>query len=194
MRIHPFPTHMKSPVLSLLLILCLSFLSLPALAQDETQVQLISCAKGETVQIAGDLSAGQQIPIDWAASSQVACFPATRFVEFQGNHVFYRVELPRYSKIIITVQPEGRKRINLYGMSQGADPSRHAVPPQITTAASCEAAYPKYVGTPNLSQGGASQSIELNAINNPYSILIGVAGARDVLEGGFTLQVQIADR
>jgi hypothetical protein len=32
------------------------------------------------------------------------------------------------------------------------------------------------------------------AINNPYSILIGVAGARDVLEGAFTLQVHISDR
>ena len=185
---------MKSSLFSLLLLLCLSFLSLPALAQDETQVQIISCAKGETVQIAGDLSAGQQIPIDWAASSQVACFPATRFVEFQGNHVFYRVELPRYSKIIITVQPEGRKRINLYGIRQGVNASMQAVPPHVSVAGSCEAGYPIYAGNPNLSKGGDSQSIEFMAINNPYSILIGVAGAREVLDGGFTLQVQIADR
>lgn len=185
---------MKSLCFSLLFAVGLIFSTLPAWAQEDAAVELIACEKGETVQLIGDLSAGQQISIDWAASSQVACFPATRFVEFRGNHLFYRVDLPRYSKVIITVKPTGRQRINLYGISQGADPSRHAVPPQITSGVSCEASYPKYYGEPNLSKGGETRSIELNAINNPYSVLIGVAGARDVLEGEFTLQVEVTDR
>jgi hypothetical protein len=185
---------MKFTLVSLLVALSMIAWALPARAQEEAAVLSISCEKGQTVQVKGDLSAGQQIPLDWAASSQVACFPATRFVEFQGNHLFYRVELPRYSKIIISVKPEGRQRINLYGIRQGTNAGIQPVPPHVSVASSCEAGYPIYAGNPNLSKGGDTQNIEFMAINNPYSILIGVAGAREVLEGGFTLQVQISDR
>ena len=160
---------------------------------DNTTVWTVECPKGQAVMVEGDLKEGKVIPLDWAASSQVACFPATRFVEFQGSHIFYRVELPRYSKLIATVKPVGKERINIYGIRQSSNASYHSVPPDISSA-SCEADYPMYAGRPNLKQGGETQDIELIAINNPYSILIGVAGAKDVMEGGFELTISIGDR
>ena len=135
----------------------------------------------------GDLSTGEILSLDFADNSDVACFPATRFYEFQGKHVFYRVDIPPKSVTTFTVSPKNKKdRINIYGfrMKQGSDAS----PPNISNV-SCEAAYPKYVGTPKLSRSNKAQSIEFAAIQKSYTILIGVAGAKGVESGEFTLDI-----
>lgn len=179
---------------SYLFALCLTFVVLPGFAQDDVQVLTIACEKGQAVAVEGNVSDGREIPLQWAASSQIACFPATRFQEFKGNHIFYRVDLPRYSKITIRVEPQDGKRINLYGIRQGVNASMQAIPPYIQVASSCEADYPIYAGHTDMSKGGETQDIEFIAINNPYSILIAVAGAQDVTEGDFQLVVEIGDR
>ncbi|RMG74316.1 MAG: hypothetical protein D6722_02625 [Bacteroidetes bacterium] len=181
-------------LLPLLLVLGLALLRPESDGPTEPEVTPLSCAKGESIRLTGELAQGQPMPLDWAASSQVACFPATRFAEFEGHHQLYRVDLPRYSRIRIRVVPEGRHRINVYGLRQGTHPSMQAVPPAISVAGSCEASYPIYAGEPDLSRGGEPQEIEFIAINNPYSILIGVAGARGVTAGAYTLEVSIGDR
>lgn len=180
--------------LSLLLGLGLALRTPEDASQPAHEVTPLTCAKGETLRVAGDLAQGQLMPLDWAASSQVACFPATRFIEFQGHHVLYRVDLPRYAKMTIRVVPKGRDRINLYGIRQGANPAMQSVPPAVSVAGACEAAYPIYAGAPNLKRGGEPQEIEFMAINNPYSILIGVAGALGVTSGDYTLEITIGDR
>ena len=155
------------------------------------KVYSLQAVKGKTMSYNGDLSEGKHFPLDWAATSSMACFPATRFEEFRGNHIFYVFELPRYSKVKVTVVPTDGKRINIYGMS-GHDGK--SLPPAITHCVSCEAGYEKYVGKPNLNKSAGAQTIEFMAINNPYKILIGVAGAKGVDSGKFQLQVSLGDR
>jgi len=146
----------------------------------------------QVLSLEADLSEGQTIPLAWASSSQVACFPATRFNEYKGNHVFYRVDLPAQSQITITVDPKNNKRINLYALRMGVDD--RMTPPEIQVVGSCEASYPIYAGTPNYQERAKAQSVEFMSIRNPYSILIGVAGAENVLSGAYDLNIEITSR
>ncbi len=146
----------------------------------------------QVLNLDADLSEGQTIPLTWASSSQVACFPATRFNEFKGNHVFYRVDLPAQSQMTITVKPNNNKRINLYAMRMGVED--RMTPPDIQVVGACEASYPIYAGTPNYQTRAKAQSVEFMSIRNPYSILIGVAGAENVLSGSYDLNIEISSR
>lgn len=161
-------------------------------AQDTLQA-VTNLEVAPVVAVSGNLNTGRQIPLRWAANSSVACFPATRFNEFEGNHLFYRITLPAYAQMKITVTPKNAKtRINLYALRLGVNSD--VLPPDISRAVSCEASYPIWAGTPNLSAHSEAQSVEYISIRNPYSILIGVAGATGVLAGEFDLQVEITER
>jgi len=143
--------------------------------------------------VKGDLKTGNQIPLEWAASSQMACFPATRFNEYQGNHLFYRVTLPAQSEMEITVTPKNKKhRINVYALRLGS--SNQGVPPNLPSAISCEAAYPIYAGTPNYNIAATSKTVEYMSIRKAYTIVIGVAGAVGVTEGEFELAILTNNR
>lgn len=143
--------------------------------------------------IIGDLSKGATMPIRWAADSQMACFPATRFYEFKGNHILYRIQMPAYSELKITVTPKSkRRRINVYALRLGIN--NYGSLPGLTSAISCEASYPIYAGTPNIKAPSKPQSVEYISVNKPYNILIGVAGAEGVLDGEYKLEVEIKSR
>ncbi|MCP4441029.1 MAG: hypothetical protein GY810_19065 [Aureispira sp.] len=150
----------------------------------EASVTAIPTIKGEIKTLKGNLEVGKQIPLDWAQNSNVACFPGTRFESYRGNHVFYTLELPRYSKLKVTLLPKDRNaNINIYGFS-GHDGS--TLPPDIHRCVSCEADY--------YSDDTGAKSINFMAINNPYKVLIAVAGGRDVLAGEYELKVELTDR
>ena len=141
----------------------------------------------------GNLNTGFSIPLKWAENSSVACFPGTRFNEYMGNHILYRVQMPAAAKINIQVTPKNKKhRINLYALRLGAD--NMSTPPNITSAISCEASYPIYAGKPNYNKAAKPQSVEYISINKPYTILIGVAGAEGVTEGDFELEILMGSR
>ena len=145
------------------------------------------------VQVNGNLKNGCTMPLRWAENSSVACFPGTRFNEFLGNHILYSIELPAASKMKITVTPKSKKkRINLYALRLGANNSDS--PPNISRAISCEASYPIYAGKPNLRKPSKPQSVEYISIRKPYTIVIGVAGAKGVVEGDFDLEIEISQR
>jgi hypothetical protein len=151
----------------------------------------IKVNKGQTTSFKGNIKEGEKITLNWAALSNMACFPATRFVEFEGNHLFYWVDLPVRSEMYITVKPLNGKRINVYAYS-GFDGS--TLPPDVVSCVSCEAGYEKWsaMKTPkNFQKSAGNQTIRLNAINNPYRVLIGVAGAKGVLEGDFELTISV---
>jgi len=176
-----------------LIVLTLSLcLAISAFTQSEEPPVTDLDFKSEVV-VNSNLNEGQQIPLDWAQNSAVACFPGTRFIEFQGNHVFYRIQMPPAADMDITVTPKSKKsRINVYALRLGAD--NMASPPDISRAISCEAAYPKYVGTPNLNVASKAQTVEYMSIKKPYTILIAVAGAKDVLEGDYELKISTKTR
>ncbi len=162
------------------------------MAQEEYPVTDIELT-GNTTVITGNLEAGKTMPLRWAESSQVACFPGTRFVEFQGNHVLYRMVMPPYSELKITVTPKDRKnRTNIYALRLGAN--NYDLPPNIVRAISCEAGYPLYAGNPNLRAPAKPQSVEYISVNKPYNIVIGVAGAKDVLSGEYELKIELKSR
>ncbi len=149
-----------------------------------------SFSVGDSRTVSGNVSNGEQLDeLDWAALSNVACFPATRFIEFEGNQVFYSVEIPQGAELIVTVTPTGeRKRINLYGYIEYNGSNT----PPVTSVTSCEAGYELYVGTPDLNAPGEPQDISFaQAVNNGFTALIVVSGARDVLEGEYDLTFEL---
>lgn len=150
-------------------------------------VTTIEAKSGATVEVKGNLSAGKIIPLTFAAKSNVACFPATEFDNFKGNHVFYAFSLPKESVATITAVPDDAKTdINLYAAQVGATDFSH-VPPNLPSATACEASYDQKTD----SNPGVTEKVTLNATTNPYNVIIGVAGPKGVTAGGFTLKVDL---
>jgi len=161
--------------------------------QNMRQVYQLQAPQNQTSLFEGNLEQGQTMPLRWAENSSVACFPGTRFVEFQGNHVLYRMQMPAYSDLKITVQPKDPKhRINIYALRLGIN--NMGTPPDISSAISCEAGYPIYAGQPNLNAPAEPKSVSYISVARPYNILIGVAGAKEVLEGGYELKIELKER
>ncbi|MDZ4838226.1 MAG: hypothetical protein SGJ27_30960 [Candidatus Melainabacteria bacterium] len=162
-----------------------------AATQTVTAITVGSPAKPSSVE--GNINAGKKISLGWAELSNVACFPATRFEQFDGNHVFYRVPMSASSSLKITMTPKDNAAINLYALRQSAA-GNQPVPPDVTTAISAEASYPKYArisATKKIqNKDDGVRKIEFTSVGNPYSILIGVAGANGLTEGGFKLNVE----
>lgn len=184
---------MKLRLLTVLLLL----LSIGALAESVSVTPLNLPEGSNTGEISGNISTGQIIPMRWAESSAVALVPATRFEQFNGNQLFYQIELPAASNINIKLMPKDGKKINLYALRQSAQ-SELQVPPNVTSAISSEASYPKYA---NLGGGRKVQNkdkgyreVEFMSVDRPYSILIGVAGAEGETEGDFVMRIEITGR
>lgn len=159
-------------------------------ATQET-VQVLKCqdqALGTKMVYEGDLSKGVIIQdLSWAWNSSVACFPATQQQSFQGNHVVYQTSIPKYSKMIVTIEPENGQELSLYGYQVGT--SSNYVVPNLPSCVSCEA--------DNNQMGKATsnkRSIEFIAINHPYKVYIGVAGAKGVTSGKFKLTIEVIPR
>ncbi|REJ79168.1 MAG: hypothetical protein DWQ47_00020 [Acidobacteria bacterium] len=154
-------------------------------------------ADSDTGMISGKLSDGQKLSsLRWAENSSVACFPGTRFEQFDGSHVFYRVTLPAASSMKIVLKPEDGKKINLYALRQSARGDQ-PVPPNVSRAISCEASYPIYANvsaTRRVQNEDTGRKVEYISVNSPYSILIGVAGAEGLTEGSFDLYIEIKPR
>jgi hypothetical protein len=170
-------------------------------AQTETapKVTLVTMpANSEAGEITGSIKDGQKINLRWAESSQVACFPGTRFEMFDGNQVFYRITLPAASSMVITLTPKDNAQLSLYALRQGSNPRDQAVPPNVTRAISCEASYPIYANISKTrvvkNKDDGTRKVEYISVNSPYSILIGVAGAKGLTEGDFTLNFTIKPR
>ncbi|MCC6623646.1 MAG: hypothetical protein IT385_20480 [Deltaproteobacteria bacterium] len=145
--------------------------------------------RGGKAKVSGSLDKGHVIPLDWAASSAVACFPTNHFDAFAGRHVLYRFELPARSVATITLRgKDPQKDVNLYAYR--AAPGERLVPPEIT-GTSCEAKYgvaPRAGARPN---PGQAESVEMVAADNPYTIYVGVAGYKGVEAGGFELEIGV---
>ncbi|MBK9143192.1 MAG: hypothetical protein IPM23_11890 [Candidatus Melainabacteria bacterium] len=173
-------------------------MALPAFAGESAEaVHAISLDGGKPAVVTGNISSGKKIPLDWAARSSVACFPGTRFEMFDGNHVFYRVELPARSQMKIRLVPKDRSRvINLYALRQGAG-GEQPVPPDVDSAISAEASYPLYAktGTRTIrNSDDGTRKIDFISVDKPYSILIGVAGGKGSVEGEYELSVAVDRR
>lgn len=188
---------MHRVIYTFLLILCTA---LAVSAQDTpnvvvTPVRLADDATSGV--ITGNIADGVQIPMRWAESSSVGLVPGTRFEQFNGNQVFYRITLPEASVINLKLIPTEGKKINLYALRQSMNPP-HEVPPNVTSAISARASYPMYANTGGgqrvSNPDNGHREISLMSINDPYSILVGVSGAEGETEGQFHLMIEILPR
>lgn len=150
-------------------------------------------------EVIGNIKDGKVLSsLRWAEQSNVACFPGTRFEMFNGNHVLYRVTLPAASAMTVTVTPKDNAQISLYALRQGNALNEQTAPPNVTSAISCEASYPIYANLPGgrtvKNKDDGTRKIEYISVGSPFSILIGIAGAKAATDGEFTLKVEIKPR
>lgn len=168
--------------------------------QKPIKVTPLSLASNSTIgEVTGNIEDGQILSsLRWAEQSNVACFPGTRFEMFNGNHVFYRITLPVASAMTVTVTPKNNAEINLYALRQGTTATDQTVPPNVKSAISCEASYPKYANLPGgrvaRNKDDGVRKVEYISVGSPFSILIGVAGAKGLTSGEFTMKVEIKSR
>lgn len=143
-----------------------------------------------TVSYQGDLSDGQQISdLSWAANGSVACFPATKNQKFSGNHVFYSTTIPKRSEMFIKIIPKNKKQnFSLYAYQVGMN--NEQLPPNLNSCVTCEADYKWDYKRRGKTQDHTRQ-VRLNAINNPYKVVIGVVGAEGLTDGEFTIEIKL---
>lgn len=171
------------------LLLILS-VSLSANAQYPEYVKTFDAKPNSIVQVKGDLSQGIDMPdLSWASRSSTACFPATQNTKFTGNHLFFITELPSRSVMDIELVPKDKtKNMSLYAYFTGTNSNSY--PPELSTCVSCEADhkwdYPKKGKTQD-----HTRHVSLNAVNNPYKVVIGVAGAEGLTKGEFYLKISL---
>ena len=178
----------------ILLFVCVS-LAAQAEPVKVTPLQLPAGATSGT--ISGNIQDGVKLPMNWAQQSSVALVPATRFEQFNGNQVLYRLQMPAASVLKIRLDPASGKKMSLYALRQSAQ-GPHQVPPHVTRAISSEASYPLYAnlggGRRVKNKDKGYREVEFMSVSRPYSILIGVAGAEGEMAGDFKLSIQITAR
>jgi hypothetical protein len=143
--------------------------------------------------LSGKLEDGAPVcPLDWAWSSQIACFPETDKVFFEGNHVYYAFAqpVPPKSVLSITAKPEPGVDVNLYGIRMGTT-SFYVPPLPSISVNSCEASYPA-----SLSKDPNPGELETIQFQNPgtasYNVFFAVAGnATTGTSGAYTVEVQL---
>jgi predicted Holliday junction resolvase-like endonuclease len=138
----------------------------------------------------GKLSDGAKIQdLTWASNSSVACFPATKNQKFSGNHVLYTTTIPKRSEMFIKVVPKNKNQnFSLYAYEVGV--TNKQLPPNLNSCVTCEADYKwdrKWKGKTQ----DHTREVRLNAINNPYKVVIGVVGANGLATGEFTLEIRL---
>lgn len=155
-------------------------------APDSIRLYKLQVQKGESVTAQGDLAKGVHMPLRWANSSQVACFPATQNQKFSGHHVFYEVDLPSYSEMEIEVTPAADTDVSIYGMRFAHGGA--TTPPRVGSVV-CESGL-DYRG----SNPGEPETMKFIALRAPYTIVIAVAGSQGAETGEFELKVSIKQR
>ena len=192
---------MKSKISLFILILVCAGTALAQTNTDKTmKVTPLTLPTNSTVgEVTGNIKDGQILSsLRWAEQSNVACFPGTRFEMFNGNHVFYRITLPAASSMVVTVTPKNNAQISLYALRQGNAAADQTVPPNVSSAISCEASYPIYAnlggGRTVKNKDDGTRKVEYISAGSPFSILIGVAGAKGATDGEFTMKVEIKPR
>ncbi len=154
-------------------------------------VTKVEARPGAVTKVRGKLGAGSKIDLAWASQSSVACFPSIRNVHFNGNVVLYKTSLPPGSVMKVRAAPSRPDLdVNLFAYSTGVN--SNVLPPNVPNVVACEASHGgrKYLNQPF--NPGETERVELNAIKNPYDVVIGVAGAQGVGAGDFELEIELS--
>ena len=158
--------------------------------QEALKIYSAKAETGKVITYEGDLADGCKIhDLSWASRSSTACFPATQNAKFTGNHIFFVTEIPKYTDMLITLIPDDEKaNMSLYAYQDGTTATVY--PPELSSCVSCEAEYKWDYPKRGKSQDH-SRAVSLNAIQNPYRVVIGIAGADGLTTGTFKLKIQV---
>ncbi|WP_236976138.1 hypothetical protein [Membranihabitans maritimus] len=157
--------------------------------------EYIKIGNERTVEIGGDLANGRQMnDLSWAWNSSNACFPAIRQEKFSGNHVLYYTDLPSYSEMEITLIPNDRtSNMSLYAYEVGKVTPQNTVP-SLTQCIRCESDFKWEFKRRGKTQDHTRKVRNIVALKNPYQVVIGVAGAEKLTNGGYKLKIEIKKR
>jgi hypothetical protein len=137
----------------------------------------------------GNLSEGEVLTdLGWAQNAAIACMPSTRWKYIQGKTVFFDAAVPAGKTAHIRVRPTGNQDVAMYVLVNpkvGGATKKGARPPNVDSALACQKSY---WGKP-----GEAEQVEIGPRPAPQTLVIAVAGAKDVLDGGFTLEVWVGD-
>ncbi len=133
--------------------------------------------------ISGDLATGACVNLAFASDSSVACFPATQNASFEGNHVFYSVELPGVSQAIVSLT-SGNDIANLYAYLLGDE--TYFVPPHVPSTIACEASVPPFANPED------DVVVLSNPTDTPRNVFFAVAGEAGEVSGSFDVNVEVA--
>jgi hypothetical protein len=126
-----------------------------------------------------DLESGSKLDLAWAQQSAVACFPANQDALFTGPHRFFVLQQGADQALNVRVEPEPGVDVSLYTLQQSTE--SFVVPPETVSAVSCDT---------SLNAGpGDEEMLSLWGPNNPYNVIVGVAGVREQAEGRYLLRV-----
>ena len=171
-------------ILSTLLFTFL-FISQSALMA-QTKVFTVQSKANAAVAVEGNLNEGAIMSdLSWAWNSSNACFVSTKQDKYSGNHVIYQAELPRRAEMTVRLIPEDpTANFSLYAYSGSGD----RIVPDLPSCVSCEADHKwdmKWAGRTQ----DHTRKVQLRAINNPYTVTIGVVGAHGLTEGAYRLEI-----
>jgi hypothetical protein len=158
-----------------------------------TKYGAIPVAVGKVTTIQGKIDGGVEIPLNWAESSNVACFGGHRFMHFDGKHVLYRFDQPASSSLAVKLTPKDPSldlSLYVYRVIQGDTTS---LPPKVFMA-KCEASFGKSDALVSPNPGEVESVDQLITMDNPYTVYVGVAGAKGVTAGAFSLDVDLKAR
>ena len=155
-------------------------------AQFPSNVQMIPTKPNAVFEAEGNLNQGKKLDdLSWAWSGQNACFPSTQKDKYTGKHVFYAIQLPPHAILNVSLIPDDKNaNMSLYGYQMGS--TNYSLVPDLASCVSCEADH-KWDRPHAGAKQDHTRSIRFNAINNPYNIVIAVAGANELTSGSFRL-------
>ncbi len=176
-----------------ILFLILTFVFLQTQAQYPASVITFKSEPNKIISLKSNLSKGSKMKnLTWASRSSTACFPGTQNSKFNGNHVLFATNLPPYSEMYITLIPDNKNaNMSIYAYQVGTN--NFVLPPDLSSCVSCEAEHKQDYAKRGKTQDH-TRTVRLNAIKNPYNVVIGVAGADGLTKGGFTLKINLKTR
>ena len=181
---------LKNLVFLMAIVLGIGFCGEAWAQQSKPTVTVVESVGNKTVTVEGSLSDGVKLKsLAWAWSSSNACFPGTVAAKFTGNHVLFVTELPPRSVMTVTVKPkDDGTNLSLYGYQIGRE--KVILPEDLQYCVTCEADHERqYLRRGEVRTG--TRTMRFNAIGNSYKVVIGVAGANNLTEGDFTLEIAL---
>jgi len=149
---------------------------------NKPSVYKIRAIKNQKTAYRGDLSNGTLMPLDWATTSETNCFSQNQFSEFDGNHIYYIMNLPAKSVANVMVHSLSDSKINIFGFT-GHDGV--SLPPNINKTKSCLASFSNFDNKSKQNLTFVSRQAD--------KVLFAVAGANGANSGKYHIIVELND-